>query len=52
MSPLEQGLHFAATNIYKQNVHALVHDSVNDAVRFKNDLSIFADPPFLGYDQI
>ena len=43
-SPLQQGLHFTATINYQQNVHVLVLDSVNDAVRFKKDFSIFADP--------
>jgi len=43
-SPLQQRLQVAATINYQQNVHVPVHDSVNDAVRFKKDLSVFANP--------
>ncbi|MBN1366138.1 MAG: hypothetical protein JW976_15140 [Syntrophaceae bacterium] len=37
-SPLQQGLHVTASVNNKKNVQDVFHNSVNDAIRFKEDL--------------
>ena len=43
-SPLQQGPHVTTAINNQENVHNLVHDSVNNAVRLKKELSVFANP--------
>jgi hypothetical protein len=43
-SPLQQRLHVTPAIGNQQNVNVLIHDTVNDAVGFEEDLTVFTNP--------